>query len=158
MSQHCYCDVFDTGADVVAHQVNCQGVMGSGVAKQVRDRFPDVYKLYRKLWHDMKPHALLGMAQLIPVSGSTKDQKPLMIANLFGQLDYGWGLKHTDYGALQHALHELAQEMRKSHLESVALPYGMGCVRGGGDWDLVLPIIERELKDFKVFICQKENC
>ena len=40
------CDVFKSGADFVLHQINCQGVMGSGVAKQVREKHPEVYSAY----------------------------------------------------------------------------------------------------------------
>ena len=32
-------NLFDSNAHIIAHQVNCQGVMGSGVAKQVKERF-----------------------------------------------------------------------------------------------------------------------
>lgn len=31
---------------VIAHQVNCQGKMGSGVAKVIRDKYPKVYETY----------------------------------------------------------------------------------------------------------------
>ena len=30
----------------IAHQVNCQGVMGSGVAKAIKNEYPKVYKEY----------------------------------------------------------------------------------------------------------------
>ena len=42
-------DIFECNDDAILHQVNCQGVMGSGVAKQVRERYPYVYKQYRQL-------------------------------------------------------------------------------------------------------------
>ena len=41
-------NVFDSDADIICHQVNCQGVMGSGVAKEVRERFPNVYEQYHE--------------------------------------------------------------------------------------------------------------
>lgn len=34
---------------VVCHQVNCMGVMGAGLAKQVRNRYPGVYRAYKEL-------------------------------------------------------------------------------------------------------------
>lgn len=34
---------------VICHQVNCQGVMGAGLAKQIRIRWPEVYVDYKKL-------------------------------------------------------------------------------------------------------------
>lgn len=42
MIKHIKGDIFQSSADVILHQVNCQGVMGSGVAKQVREKYPDV--------------------------------------------------------------------------------------------------------------------
>ena len=39
-------NLLDAQTDVIAHQVNCQGVMGSGVAKQIKEKWPDVFKQY----------------------------------------------------------------------------------------------------------------
>lgn len=33
---------------LVCHQTNCLGVMGAGLAKQVRDTCPDVYTSYKR--------------------------------------------------------------------------------------------------------------
>ena len=33
-------DLLESGANFICHQVNCQGVMGSGVAKQIKEQFP----------------------------------------------------------------------------------------------------------------------
>lgn len=33
---------------VIGHAVNCQGVWGSGIAKQFRDRFPNSFEEYRR--------------------------------------------------------------------------------------------------------------
>lgn len=40
-------DLFETTAKYICHQVNCKGKMGSGVAKQIRERYPEVYSAYR---------------------------------------------------------------------------------------------------------------
>ena len=40
-------NLLDAQTAVIAHQVNCQGVMGSGVAKQIRDKWTNVYTAYR---------------------------------------------------------------------------------------------------------------
>ena len=41
-------DLFTTDARFIVHQVNCKGVMGSGVAKQVRNKYPHVFVEYKK--------------------------------------------------------------------------------------------------------------
>ena len=40
-------DIFASGADIIAHQTNCQGVMGSGVAKQVSS-LPKTWEIQRQ--------------------------------------------------------------------------------------------------------------
>ena len=78
MIKHIKCDIFESGADVICHQTNCQGVMGSGVAKQVREKYPQVYEQYKRVC--ASGERLLGRTQIVPISATQS------IANLFGQL------------------------------------------------------------------------
>lgn len=41
MIKHVKADIFTTDCDIIVHQVNCYGVMGAGIAKQVKERYPD---------------------------------------------------------------------------------------------------------------------
>ena len=40
-------DIFDTDCDIIVHQTNCQGVMGHGIALQVKEKYPSVYERYK---------------------------------------------------------------------------------------------------------------
>ena len=40
-------DLFTTNAKIICHQVNCQGEMNTGVAQQVKEKFPHVYEEYK---------------------------------------------------------------------------------------------------------------
>lgn len=44
-------DIFDSDADVLVNPVNCVGVMGAGLAKQFKWRFPDMYREYMDMCH-----------------------------------------------------------------------------------------------------------
>ena len=46
--------------DIICHQVNCQGKMNSGIAKQIREKWPVVYKKYSELCESWRAwaHAL----------------------------------------------------------------------------------------------------
>ena len=147
-------DLFDVKADVLAHQVNCMGVMGSGVAAQVKQIYPEAFHFYKKICSAMTPYALLGMMLL----AKTQDPnaKHQAVANLCGQFGYGRGFCHTDYESLRMALGNLAERMTEEGFRTVALPYNLGCGRGGGNWDIVLNLIETQLKDFDVYICRKD--
>ena len=39
-------NLLESGCDIICHQVNCQKVMGSGIAKQIREKWPIVYYDY----------------------------------------------------------------------------------------------------------------
>lgn len=140
-------DIFESDADIIAHQVNCQGVMGSGVAKQVREKFPYVYEYYKSACSE--PHAnLLGECMMVPTDPLLCEQ---WIANLFGQDKFGYdGKCYTDYGKLREALRSLNRFAKGGKPTSVAIPYLMGCHRGGGDWEIVSKMIEEELTDCDV--------
>lgn len=133
-------NVFDSDAMIICHQVNCQGVMGSGVAKEVRERYPVAYEHYKKLCDKYKEHtdALLGDAQIVPAD----DAFSRYIANCFGQDKYGYdGAQYTSVDALKIAFANVADVARKTHLK-VAMPYKIGCCRGGANWNEVKKIID----------------
>lgn len=39
-------DIFQDGADVLVNPVNCVGVMGAGLAKEFKRRWPQMFKMY----------------------------------------------------------------------------------------------------------------
>lgn len=135
--------------DIIAHQVNCYGCMGSGVALQVRRIFPEVYQLYQRYASPDR----LGTIQV--VYGQKAHGREVAIVNMFAQLSFGYdGKRYTDYNALRNCLRELcvlAQEREASGLSArIGLPYYIGCCRGGGDWDIVYQIIWEELRSCDV--------
>jgi hypothetical protein len=149
MIKHIKCDIFESGADVICHQVNCQGVMGSGVAKQVREKYPWVYGEYKEACNSNMPaFDLLGWTQCVYINETQ------MIANIYAQENYGYdGKCYTDYKALRDGLKNIVEWYPN---KSVAIPYLMGCHRGGGDWNVVYKMIEEVFADFdgEVLICE----
>lgn len=85
-------DIFTSDADVICHQVNCRGVFEKGLNGQIKKLFPEVektYKILTKQWQEQaggRTAELLGRvsAQLVE-----KDDRWFLIANLYGQDDYG---------------------------------------------------------------------
>ena len=134
--------------DIIAQQVNCKGVMGAGLALQIKIEFPEVFKQYKELCKEMDYDNLLGRCQI--VATNSKDVK--YIGNIFGQASYGRGLR-TNYQALEKGLNELKVFAKDNNL-LVGLPYGIGCGLAGGNWDIVLGIIERVFGDYPVTICK----
>lgn len=136
-------NIFDSDADAILHQVNCQGVMGSGIAKLIKEKYPSVYSNYRMrcCLNKGSTSELLGVMQSCAISLDK------YIVNLFAQDKYGRSKCYTDYDALRNCLRQVNEVFAG---KTVAIPYMMSCVRGGGDWNIVFKIIEEELKDCDV--------
>ena len=49
MIQYYNGSIFDSKADILCHQVNCQGAFGYGIAGQVKKLFPEVEKTYKRI-------------------------------------------------------------------------------------------------------------
>ena len=131
------------------------GVMGSGVARCVREKYPGVYESYRdhaqymRRYHSVQE--LLGTNHYAIVRGD--DGKPKFIANMFAQHNYGsQPFVYTNYDAIRSCLIDLRNFANRDDVpKSIALPYKVGCVRGGGDWnDVVFPMIQEILGDLSV--------
>lgn len=124
---------------IIVQQVNCRGVMGGGLALQIRNKWPVVYKEYRnkRKWE-------LGDFQIIGVEPN------IWVANVAGQFDFGHNKCHTDYEAWKRVLPKLAKLPRQLYF-----PYKIGCGLAGGDWDVMLPLI-RELTPHAIIVNPEE--
>ncbi|WP_080845660.1 macro domain-containing protein [Cytobacillus gottheilii] len=139
-------NILNASENIIAHQVNCHSVMGAGLAKQLRSKYPDLFESY-KTYCDSFSHdrqSLLGKCFFVLTNGK-------MIANVFGQYRYGRGQRHTNYIALEKGLESLKEAAEELEL-SVAIPYGIGCGLAGGDWEVVYEIIVRVFDDYDVTI------
>lgn len=133
--------------DVVLHVCNCQGVMGSGVAKVVKEKVPEAYKAYMKSYYN---HSEKGDMLGITSQGGG-------VVNLHAQEYYGYdGKRYLDYGALAQSL-TLASSMLVATVPdelteylTIAIPYKMGSDRAGGDWQVVQELVQGLLKGYKV--------
>lgn len=129
-------DILTVEKGIIAHQVNCQGVMGAGLAKQIKYKFPKSWDIYHKACCEYASGALLGEC----ISCQVKDS--LYVAHLFGQFHYGAKRCYTNYLALESALIQLETLAQKYQLP-VYLPYKLGCGLAGGDWQIVYNLIRK---------------
>lgn len=128
--------VLDNDDSFMLHIVNCQGVMGSGIADQVRQRVPRAYKSYMDAYETDK-------LQLGCVTGRDG------VLNLAAQDKYGRDRRHLNYGALSECLVCVGQAFGFD--APIVIPYMMGCDRAGGDWEVVLEMVTYYFDD--VTIC-----
>ena len=143
--KHVTGDITTVERGVIVHQVNCQGVMGSGVAAALRAKYPIIWQKYKDRCDDntdagIPTAALLGYAQLVQVADA------LWVCNLFSQNHYGRdGRRYTSYDALDTGLHHLWTQLQPIHGEIHHPLIGAGL--GGGNWSVIKAIIEHRLSD-----------
>lgn len=131
---------------IIVQGCNAQGVMGSGVAKDLRDRYPENYTVYKAAFdrHKQKTGKTLALGRVIWYTVS-KEEPKLAIANAITQEFYGRNpnIQYVDYEAVRSAFRQVATEARKHNLP-VHYPL-IGAGLGGGRWDVIAEIIEAEL-------------
>ena len=129
-------DITTSDATLIIHQVNCQCVMSSGVAKAIKDKWPKVYIDYIGIHKQT-----LGDVQIVKVA------EDKYVANMFAQDNYGYnGHRYTSYDALDECLHKVAEYCKNNMIDKIALPFNMSCDRGGACWAAVLALIDNAFK------------
>lgn len=131
-------DLFDKGEfTTIIHGVNCRKTMGAGIAKQIKDRYPEAY--YADKYFNL-PEGLWRL-------GKYSSNEAGSIINLYTQDLPG---PNASLEAIRLALRLVADDILMQG-ELIGLPQ-IGCGIGGLKWEDVRPIIQEELKDFDVTI------
>lgn len=126
-------DILEAEEDVICHQVNVDGVMGGGLARQIANKYPGVEKEYKDFCNTMKNNYtyLRGSAKTIICD----DGK--MIANCFTQKPNF----DTDYQAIKECF-DFIINLFKTCKKSICIPKNYGCGIANGDWNIVSKIFE----------------
>lgn len=121
---------------IFCQQVNCQGAMNSGIAKQIRIKYPEVYETYH--WYCGRyddSEAILGTV----LNVRTNDGR--ICVNMFSQNKYGYdGKQYTDKTAFKQCLEFIKTSLPDA--ETIAFPYKIGCGLGGGNWEEIESLIK----------------
>lgn len=139
-------DLFTTNITTIVHGCNAQGVMGSGVAKTIREVYPKAYERYRK---EYELHNHLKLGDVIPVPCGDRVDDPdnyKVIVNAITQDFYGRdGSRYVSYDAVADCMNKINRFSEVYGITEIAMPQ-IGAGLGGGDWKVIESIIESELK------------
>lgn len=112
-------DIFDSGAKTLVCPVNCVGVMGAGLALQIKKRYPACYLYYRKLCSN---------AELLPGTpvlwkNPKKNERNIL---LFPTKDL-W-TKPSEFKWIKSGLEYLVENQEDLGIYSICFPLlGAGC-------------------------------
>lgn len=120
--------LFDTDCVAIAQGCNARGVMGAGIAKAFKDKWPDMYEEYRDLCNET---GLDGGEMHV------WEDEDITIFNLITQDYPGRNAKisYVRYSAYAAAVHAM-----ESGIDYIAIPR-IGCGIGGLEW----PDVEENL-------------
>ena len=129
-------DILKEDTEALVNTVNCKGVMGRGIALQVKKAFPKNFKAYKKACQ--LEEVRLGQMWVFDTGQITN---PRYIINFptKGHWKERSRLEHIEAG-----LADLQNVIKEKNIRSIAIP-PLGCGMGGLNWDEVRPMIEAAL-------------
>ena len=122
--------------DVIVHGCNCLNTMGSGIAKEMRERYPGAYEadtLATAQWK--QPVAKLGNFSTYATIGKGR---PFVIINAYTQVDFApRGQDHFEY----ESFYLILKKLKVLGPRKFGFPYiGMGLA--GGDSTRIIAMLE----------------
>lgn len=132
-------DITEITEGIIVHQTNAWGIMGAGLAKQIKDKFPIAFDSYRKHVSAFcaagERSALLGTNQIVGV-------KPgLCVCNAFTQIPGDGVLRRGEVTDLK-SITKVFTNLAGTGLQ-VYVPYNYGCGIASGNWgDVSRTILE----------------
>jgi O-acetyl-ADP-ribose deacetylase (regulator of RNase III) len=130
-------DIFDSKAHVIVNTVNCEGVMGKGLALAFKERYPAMFAVYQQ---DCKTRKLrIGRPTLYKASTP-------WILN-FPTKDHWRPPSKLEY--LEKGLEYLAANYQKAGIQSIAFPK-LGAQNGKLSWDDVGPLMAKYLSQLDI--------
>ena len=139
--------LFGIDDGIICQQVNCQKVMGAGLAKAIMDKFPVVYEKYTGSFIGKRSEEMFGKVGIVRVT------EKLAIANIYSQFSYGnsnkTGQIYTDEDKLINGISKLSENYPD---KNIYIPVKIGCGLAGGNWESVKRRIQALDRDNLFFI------
>ena len=127
-------DLLKTEIRHIIHGCNARGVMGSGVAKAIRDKYPQAYRDYNDMYNS-------NGLELGQICVSVQDDGKV-IHNAITQKNFGRDTSnvYVSYWAIA----EVFRKIESWNVGTIAMPK-IGAGLANGDWNVISAIIENTL-------------
>ena len=139
-------DILAAEAEALVNTVNCVGVMGRGIALQVKNAFPENFTAYEVACR----HGEVQPGRMF-VYETGQFTNPRYVINFPTKRHWRGRSRLAD---IESGLRALVEEVKRLGIRSIAVP-PLGCGLGGLDWAEVRPRIEaafNELPDVHVLV------
>jgi O-acetyl-ADP-ribose deacetylase (regulator of RNase III) len=134
-------DIFSSQAQVIVNTVNCQGVMGKGLALAFKQKYPDMFAVYERECQTGK----------LKIGRPTIYQKSYPWILNFPTKNHWRNPSKLEY--IEKGLAFLANNYKRAGILSIAFPK-LGAQNGKLSWDDVGPVMAKHLSqlDINVYI------
>ena len=123
--------------DLIIHGCNCFCTMGAGIAKTIKQQFPEAYQADLKTKNG--DESKLGEISFAKVTTENGD---LIVVNGYTQFQWRGRGRKADYEAIRDVFRKVKEQFSGLKIGYPAIGAGLA----GGDWEIISSIIEEELK------------
>lgn len=123
--------------DVIIHGCNCFCTMGAGIAKLIRDNFPEAYQADLKT--SLGDREKLGTYSLAEIK---RNDKIFTIVNGYTQYEFSGHGPLVDYGAMKNLFARIKKDFSNQRIGYPKIGAGLA----KGDWQVISGIINTELQ------------
>lgn len=116
-------DLFAADVEAIVNPVNTRGVMGKGLARTFKQKFPDVFRVYAKACE--RGEVVVGHVHVV-----VREARPKYVIH-FPTKDDWRAPSRIEY--VRDGLVDLAKEIQVREVRSIAIP-ALGCGLGGLEW------------------------
>lgn len=130
-------NIFKAKTQAIVNPVNIMGIMGAGIALQVKKKFPEVFESYKKACYDK---SIINRGYHVY---RIRDQDNLeYIINLPTKKHY---FEMSDYFSIEKSIETLISIIYSMEIRSISIP-ALGCGCGGLNWNIVRTIIKSKME------------
>ena len=122
--------------DVIVHGCNCFCTMGAGIAKAIKDNFPEAYKIDRESEYGARSKLGTGTIVNIRLFNNT-----ITIVNGYTQYNYKGKKPLVEYDAVRTLFRNVKERFGGKRIGYPKIGAGLA----GGDWEIIKNIIDEEL-------------
>lgn len=122
-------NIFNTQCQTIVNTINCVGVMGKGIALEMKNRYPDMFEKY-KTFCDNK---LIDIGKL----WLYKNPDDKWILNFPTKTHWQY---QSEYDYIEKGMQKFIETYKDKNIKSIAFPM-LGCSNGGLNEEKVLEIM-----------------
>jgi O-acetyl-ADP-ribose deacetylase (regulator of RNase III) len=122
--------------DVIVHGCNCQCAMGKGIAKSIKEQFPEAFDADKRT--TKAERAKLGTISFAEIE---RDGVRFTVVNAYTQFHWRGSEGKADYEAIRAAMQKVKQQFAGRRIGYPKIGAGLAA----GDWKVIAAIIDEEL-------------